>query len=271
MAPKALAAAASSPIGDASDCTGAGFCLPGGVLVDTETVTGTGCSFSGTIDWGDGTSQSLGTWTATMQVTHQYTSPGLYTVTTSVQGTPLQDGTTCTVSDAPYVVEVPAPIDVQVSARATENPQPSATERSFTFDASGTTVTPSDVTLSYDWTLPDGSTGSGVTFTASLACSDTDQNLTANLVVHAVKGTADKTFSGSVPITVEACPTVAAAFTATREGATFLTTSYDFDASATTATPAGATLSYAWAFGDGSSGTGEAPSRTYACATMRRT
>ncbi len=271
-ATRAALEAPASPIGDSSDCTGAGFCVPGGLLTLSENVTGDvgACSFSGTIDWGDGSSDSVGPYTSTIEVSHQYTSPGIYTVVTSISGTPVQDGATCTSDNSPLTVEVPAPIDVQIAAMATENAQPSATQRSFTFDASGTTVTPTDVTLSYSWTIPGGTTGTGVRFTTNVVCSATDQDLTASLVVHAVKGTADKSFTASVPFTIKACPAVTAAFTTALEGSTFLTTRYNFDASATTATPPGATISYNWAFGDGTSGTGETAFHAYSCILAKR-
>lgn len=274
-APAARAAAPAlldvTVIGDASDCTGAGSCAPLGLLTYNIWVTGTTCEFSGSINWGDGAVEPVAPYRAGFSLYHQYTSPGLFTVMASIQGTPLESGATCTTSFTPLTVEVPSPITVNVSAKATENQQPSPSQRSFTLDATGTTVTPADAALTYDWTVPGVGAGSGSPITAIIPCSATDQTITVDLVVHAVKGTANKAFNGSVPISVRACPTVSAAFTAARQGATFTTTTFAFDASPTTVSPSGATVSYEWAFGDGSSGSGASTAHTYACSSASRT
>jgi PKD repeat protein len=126
--------------------------------------------------------------------------------------------------------------------------------RVVTFD--GTTSTDSDGTIaSYAWDYGDGITGTGVkpaahTFTA-------DGSYTVKLTVTDDQGT---TNAAQQTIQVAANRPPVAAFVT--EVANLAAT---FDAS-TSSDPDGSIVSYAWAFGDGQTGTGKTSSHTYATA-----
>jgi hypothetical protein len=97
--------------GTKAECTGRGICLPsgraGGQLVAGNTEDG--CVFRVTIDWGDGKRNFYNTGGA-LNVSHQYTAPGVYTQTISGTGSQISgEGGACTVAGATIVVEVPAP------------------------------------------------------------------------------------------------------------------------------------------------------------------
>jgi PKD repeat protein len=88
----------------AADCTGAGACLPDGLLNYSLTSYGTGCTFSATVDWGDGTSESFSYASPnSVNAQHQYTQPGIYTV--SLTGT--ASGENCTYTPSVETYEVP--------------------------------------------------------------------------------------------------------------------------------------------------------------------
>jgi DNA/RNA endonuclease G (NUC1) len=126
----------------------------------------------------------------------------------------------------------------------------------FSLDASASTdpdigVNPSEA-LTYTWSFSDGTTGTGKTFTKSFA---TNGSYTATLTVTDVYGwqsTATHSLSvANIPVAVWGGSTTGA------EGAPVA-----FDGTGSS-DPDGDALTYAWDFGDGSSGTGAQPSHTY--------
>jgi Bacterial Ig-like domain (group 1)/PKD domain len=79
------------------------------------------------IEWGDGTTQNLGTVAAARSVTHVYSSPGIYTITANATG---QGGDTFSTSITQTVTSRPAPT-------VTAAPNPATTAQTVTF-----TITP---------------------------------------------------------------------------------------------------------------------------------
>ncbi len=130
------------------------------------------------------------------------------------------------------------------------------TDLTATFDASGSSD-PENGPLTYSWDFGDGSpVGSGVNPTHTYATANTYQ------VTLTVTDNGNATNSVTNPVTVTAPnqpPT--AAFSATP---TNLTVQFNGTASSD---PEGPIASYAWDFGDGTTGTGATPSHTYAATT----
>jgi hypothetical protein len=263
------------PIGSAIDCTGAGqYCFPDGQSGVLFTITGSGCQYDATIDWGDGSTPAAVTNYQNGQVVdHKYTKTGVYTVSTVSTVASADPGATCTGSSNSWTGEVPVRIDVVPNWVISQATPPSSTQRAFAIDASGTTVTPPDTTLTFDWSVwSTGATSTGKVLNATFTCTGTTQTQMVTLNIHALRGTANKPFQTSFGVSVLPCSlTVVPAFTATRTGSTATGTSYGFDASATTVTPSDAQLSYSWAFGDGGTATGPTASHTYACTAAERT
>ena len=127
------------------------------------------------------------------------------------------------------------------------------TNMSVTFDGSAS-ADPDGTIASYAWAFGDGATGTGAkpshTYAApgahSVVLTVTDNQGATGQVTH------------SVTVSAAANKPPVAAFTATPVN---LTVSFDGSASAD---PDGTIASYAWAFGDGATGTGATPSHTYA-------
>jgi PKD repeat protein len=130
------------------------------------------------------------------------------------------------------------------------------TGRSVTFTGSGSND-PNGLTLSYAWNFGDGTTGTGVqpthtyakagAFTVQLTVSDS-ANLSA-------------TASTTATIATLVNPTAVAGGPYT--GTTGQAVSFN---GAGSTDPNGSTLTYAWSFGDGSTGSGATPTHTYATA-----
>ena len=118
------------------------------------------------------------------------------------------------------------------------------------FDGSGSTD-PDGTVSSYAWTFGDGSTGTGVKPNHTYAKAG---SFPVTLTV-----TDDRAGTGNVSHTVAVTNTApTAAFTTVTNGLTAT-----FDGSGST-DPDGTVNSYAWTFGDGSTGTGVKPNHTYA-------
>jgi PKD repeat protein len=127
------------------------------------------------------------------------------------------------------------------------------------FNGSTSRPAPGRVIRSYDWDFGDGTTGSGanvqhayaVTGTYVVVLTVTDDagrtsTATTSIVVGTGNPTADFTFNPSAPRTGQ---------------------QVTFDASSSLAAPGRTIVSYSWAFGDGTGGTGQTVSKTYVVAT----
>ncbi|WP_131106019.1 PKD domain-containing protein [Ornithinimicrobium sufpigmenti] len=198
----------------------------------------------------DGTIQSW-TWTfgdgstdTGVNAQHTYAAAGTYLVGLTVVD---DDGAENTYSEE---VTVEAP------------PANQAPEASFSVEASGRSATltststdPDGSIASYDWDLGDGTSADEPVVVHTYAQAGTYQ------VTLTVTDDDGATGSVTVPVTVsdpdpgDVAPT--ASFTATVDGLTV-----GFDASAST-DPDGTVESYTWSFGDGGSGSGVSPTRTY--------
>ncbi len=122
------------------------------------------------------------------------------------------------------------------------------------FDGSGS-ADPDGTVASYAWKFGDGSTGTGVSPSHTYAAAGSFQ---VELTVTDDKG-ATNAVTKSVTVSA-ANQSPVAAFTSS---AVNLVASFDGSGSAD---PDGTVASYAWKFGDGSTGTGVSPSHTYAAA-----
>ncbi|PPB48296.1 PKD domain-containing protein [Arthrobacter pityocampae] len=154
-------------------------------------------------------------------------------------------------------------VSVTVAAGAAANAPPVA---AFTQASSGLTASfdastsaDSDGTIaSYRWDFGDGTTGAGMTASHQYTAGGTYP------VKLTVTDDAGAIHTTSKAVTVEAAAPVntppTAAFTQTSSG---LTASFD---ASTSTDPDGTVASYAWTFGDGTTGTGVKASKTYAAA-----
>jgi hypothetical protein len=88
-------------------CTGRGTCAPGGEAFLQFTSTGSGCTFSVTVDWGDGSAPESFTYGTPDSVKrpHLYAGRGLFTA--KISGTAA--GNNCTFTNGQVVFEVPEP------------------------------------------------------------------------------------------------------------------------------------------------------------------
>ena len=101
-------AKAAVPADDASCVTPGAICAPGGEFSVTYTVTGTGdCSWTASIDWGDGTTDTVDYGSAGFTEDHQYAKSGLYDVSVTGSGASSDPDTTCTFYPSNEEVEVP--------------------------------------------------------------------------------------------------------------------------------------------------------------------
>jgi PKD repeat protein len=184
-------------------------------------------------DFGDGTTGSG----ATTQ--HTYATANTYHVTLTVTGS--LGGTGTQTSDV-VATDAPAP-----TASFTATP----TFRSVQFDGSASNVSAGTIS-SYTWDFGDGTTGTGATASHTYATANT----------YPVTLTVTGSFGGSGTKTSDVVatdpPPPTASFTATP---TYLTAQFNGSGSSV---PFGTITSYAWDFGDGTSGTGATTSRTYA-------
>ncbi len=192
-------------------------------------------------DFGDG---STGTG---VNPSHTYAADGVYTVTlvvTDALGNSSPPGTTtATITGyAPPVANPGGPYTAQTTVQ---------------FDGSGSSDPQGDVPLTYAWAFGDGATGTGVSpshtyaadgvYTVSLVVTDSKGNVSAPATTTAtINGHAPPVANPGGPYTAEVGAAVA------------------FNGTGSSDPQGDLPLTYAWDFGDGSSGTGAQPSHAYA-------
>ena len=217
-------------------------------------VTGTAISFTGTAsttpagetlsyawNFGDGSTGSG------VSPTHSYATAGTFTVTLTVTAS---GGGTATATATVTITAAPVPV------ASAGGPYTGVTGIAVTFTGAASTA-PTGQTLSYAWNFGDSSTGTGVTPTHAYATAGT---FTVTLTVTASSG---GTSTATATATITAAPVPVASAGGPYTGVTG--TAITFTGSASTA-PTGQTLSYAWNFGDSSTGSGVSPTHTYATA-----
>ncbi len=224
-------------------------------VIGTPSVSGrtVGLSGSGSSD-PDGTIASYawsfgdGTTGTGVSPSHTYTADGTFTVTLTVTDDKSATGT------ATRSVTVTAPPPVNQAPTAVIG-TPDITGRTVGLSGSGSSD-PDGTIASYAWSFGDGTTGSGVspshTYTA-------DGTFTVTLTVTDDKGATGTTTRS---VTVTAPPPVNQAPTAVIGTPDITGRTVGLSGSGSS-DPDGTIASYAWSFGDGTTGSGVSPSHTY--------
>jgi PKD repeat protein len=190
-------------------------------------------------DFGDGSTGSGS------RPTHTYSAPGFYNVILTVTD---NDGIVDRDEVAVNVMNLPPHASAGADQIVNE-------DGPVTFDASGTTDSPSDqLTLTYSWDFVDGATGSGI---SPVHVYSNPGTYTVELTVMDDNGASD---SDTMKVTVNNAPPVADAGsdqTASEDQPVFFSgQGYD--------TPSDEpTLTYQWDFGDGTEGFGKNPVHRY--------
>jgi PKD repeat protein len=176
---------------------------------------------------------------------HVYAAAGTYSVALTIRDseglTSAPDQTTATVArpNAPPIADANGPYQGKVGFPVT-------------FDGTGSSDPDGD-TLTYAWSFGDGSTGSGIAPTHVYTAPGS----------YTVTLTVNDGLASSAPSSASAAITVNRAPVANPGGPysqTSLTVSFNGSGSSD---PDGDPLTYAWNFGDGTTGTGQNPSHTY--------
>ncbi len=179
--------------------------------------------------------------------THAYAAGGTYTVTLTVSNT---DNLSATATTTATIAAAPQPPIADAGG-----PYTGTAGTAVTFSGAASTD-PKNETLTYSWSFADNSTGTGANpthtyasngiYTVSLTVTNTD-NLTATASTTATIAAAPQ-----APVANSGGPYTGTAGTAiTFNGAG-------------SSDPKNEVLTYAWTFGDGTTGTGVSPSHTYA-------
>jgi PKD repeat protein len=196
-----------------------------------------GLTLSYAWDFGDGSSATGAT------PTHAYLSSGTYSVKLTVVD-PLGGSNSATTTTT--VLSANSPV------ANTGGPYTGTISQSLTFNGSASTG-PSGLT--YLWNFGDGGTGSGVGPTHAYAVTG---SFTVSLTVTA-SGAGSNTATTTATILTAPVANAGGPYNASAGQPT------TFNGAASTG-PSGKALTYAWQFGDGSTGTGVSPSHTYSAA-----
>lgn len=179
--------------------------------------------------------------------THAYTAAGNYTVTLTV--TDNNGGTNTTTRNV--TVTAPPPNEAPVAAFSA-----AVSNLTATFTTTGSSD-PDGTIVDYAWTFGDSTSGSGASLAHSYASAGT---YAVSLTVTDDDG-ATTTLTKNVTVTappVNQAPVAAFAATTSNLTASFTTTG--------SSDPDGTIVSYGWAFGDSTSGTGATTSHSYTAA-----
>jgi len=244
-----ITAAAVAPVGSAggpySGVAGTAVSFSGAGSTD-----GNGLALTYLWNFGDGSSGSG------VAPTHTYAASGTYTVTLTVSDSKL--------SGAPVTTSaVIAAVSAQPPVANPGGPYSGTAGTAVTFSGAGSTDA-SGLALTYLWSFGDGGTGSGVapahtylaagTYTVSLTVKDS--------------GASSTTVTTSAVIAVAAVQAPVANAGGPYTGIASLTVGFDGTRSSDPPNPTAGpyVLSYAWSFGDGTTGIGPTPVHMYAAA-----
>ncbi len=194
----------------------------------SSTTAGTVNTFSWV--FGDG-----GTGTGT-PISHTYTTPGIYTVSLTVDGAGGMNTETKTNL-----------ITAQPTARFTATPSSGPRPLTVAFDAGTSTVAPG---TTFSWNFGDNTTGTGQTVSHQYT---TDGQFTVTLTVNGPGGMDTETATIGVTPDADFSPSAVAG-------------SAPFTVQFTNLTSGSGTITYAWAFGDGGTSTATNPAHTYTAA-----
>ncbi|MEU1971942.1 PKD domain-containing protein [Microbacterium sp. NPDC019599] len=206
------------------------------VSVDASASADTDGTIAGyTWNWGDGTANGTG-----KTASHTYAAEGDYTVTLTVTdddgATDAKSATVSPVANKAPIASFTAPVTVRtVNVNASGSSDPDGTIAGYSWNWGDGTPNGTGVTASHTYATPGD-------YTVSLTVTD-DEGLTG---------------TNSVLVTAAANKPPTASFTATP---TNLTVALNAGGSSD---PDGSIASYAWTFGDGTTGTGATTSKTYA-------
>ena len=190
------------------------------------------------VEWGDGSSSSLGAVSGSGSITHVYDDPGTFTVTaTATDAAGNHESVSTSVTVLPQT-----PVGVTLTASST-NP---VVGQTVTFTATNATLPAGVVILGYNWNFGDGSTFSG----------------TSNISTHIYSSTGPKDISvtlrlsnggtaiGVTSIIVSNPPPVTVALSAVPNTATHGVTIVKFTATVGTLPPGVSIVRYDWSFGN---------------------
>jgi PKD repeat protein len=205
---------------------------------------------SATWDFGDGTAQTFNAGGSALAVaSHTYAAPGNYTIKLTL------------VDDRGNLASTSEPITIgsPPNATLTFSPIQPPASSAVSFDGSGSSDPDAGVTItSYAWDFGDGSSGTGATPTHTYARAG------AHTVTLTVTNSIGLTSATSGQVTVGSPPN-ASFMVQTAHPAARVPVS--FNGSSSNDPDSGVLItSYAWDFGDGSSGTGATPTHAYASA-----
>jgi PKD repeat protein len=187
--------------------------------------------------------------------THVYSAAGNYNVTLRVTDSnglrSTSASTTATITATPNTAPVPN----------ASGPYTGTVGSAVQFDGSTSSDPDGDLPLTYAWNFGDGSTGTDATPTHAYSAAG---EYHATLRVTDSKGLSSTV--DSTTVTIAPIPNTAPVATAGGPYSGTAGTAIQFDGSTSSDSDGNLPLTYAWHFGDGSTGTGGTPSHTYATA-----
>jgi PKD repeat protein len=185
---------------------------------------------------------------------HTYAAPGTYTVTLTVRDA---RGLASTAASTSAVIAEPPN---QAPVAHAGGPYEGVAGTAVAFNGTASSDPDGNLPLSYAWNFGDGTTGTGPTPTHSFAAAGT---YTVSLTVTDARGLSSAAATTSVTVAAQNVAPVA------RPGGPYTGTAgsaVEFNGSASSDADGNLPLTYAWNFGDGSTGTGATTSHTYAAA-----